>query len=163
MTAVFLADARRNQILSRSVLLSILFHGFITFNEYECLTAGRWGTGGCRCCQCMTRVPRVLEFALAKDIEHSLLDHSTSLIGPFGEVGATPSSRPFPGKLWIVLVGPGKRTTEQNSFQFLFAADHTLSKLGNRTVPRSDAVKACQSINHRVHTTPSQPMNTSSI
>jgi hypothetical protein len=41
-------------------MLHGLFHAFISFDEYERLTGGKWGTGGCRCRQCARRVPRVL-------------------------------------------------------------------------------------------------------
>jgi hypothetical protein len=43
-----------------------LFHAFLEFAEYEKVTGGKWGTGGCRCGRRAHRAPRTLEFALSK-------------------------------------------------------------------------------------------------
>jgi hypothetical protein len=48
-------------------MLHGLYHAFIPFEAYERLTNGKWGTGGCRCAR---RVPRVLEFDLADDVQN---------------------------------------------------------------------------------------------
>jgi hypothetical protein len=64
-------------------MLHGLFHAFLRFPEYERLTAGSWGTGGCRCRQCVRRIPRVLEFALADDVKNGLLERGArrALVG----------------------------------------------------------------------------------
>jgi hypothetical protein len=121
-----------------------LFHAFITFNEYERLTAGRWGTGGCRCRQCARRVPRVLEFSLAEDVKNSLLERGArrALVGLFGEGWCNSEFASLHQKIRDnALVGLGKRTTVQNSFPLLFAAEHALSKLGNQIEPWADTVR----------------------
>jgi hypothetical protein len=41
-----------------------LFYAFLEFEEYKQITGSKWGTSGCRCCQCARRVPRMLEFSL---------------------------------------------------------------------------------------------------
>lgn len=121
-----------------------LFHAFLPFNEYERLTAGRWGTGGCRCRQCARRVPRVLEFALAEDVKNSLLERGArrALVGLFGEGWCNSEFASLPQKIRDnALVGLGKRTTVQNSFPLLFAAEHALSKLSNQIEPWADTVR----------------------
>jgi hypothetical protein len=64
-----------------------LFRAFISFAEYERLTGGKWGTGGCRCRQCARRAPRVLEFALEDEARNVSLDRGVrrALVGLFGE------------------------------------------------------------------------------
>lgn len=121
-----------------------LFHAFITFNEYERLTAGRWGTGGCRCRQCARRVPRVLEFSIAEDVKNSLLERGArrALVGLFGEGWCNSEFASLHQKIRDnALVGLGKRTTAQNAFPLLFAAEHALSKLGNQIEPWADTVR----------------------
>lgn len=49
-----------------------LFHAFLEFGEYEKVTSGRWGVGGCRCRQCARRAPRVLEFSVAPDVNNQV-------------------------------------------------------------------------------------------
>ena len=125
-------------------MLHSLFHAFITFNEYEGLTAGRWGTGRCRCRQCARRVPRVLEFALADDVKNTLLERGAkrALVGLFGEGWCNSEFASLPQKIRDnALTGLGKRTSVQNSFPLLFAAEHALSKLGNQIEPWADTVR----------------------
>ncbi|PPQ81000.1 hypothetical protein CVT26_003679 [Gymnopilus dilepis] len=109
-----------------------LFHAFVTFNEYESLTGGKWGTGGCRCRQCARRAPRVLEFALEEDIKNPLLERGArrALVGLFGEGWCTQEFATLPPKLReSILKGLAKRTTPTNVFPLLFAAEHALQKL----------------------------------
>jgi len=54
-------------------MLHGLFHAFNSLAEYERLTGGEWGTGGCRCHQCARRAPRVLEFAHEDDVKNVFL------------------------------------------------------------------------------------------
>lgn len=108
-----------------------LFHAFLEFSEYERLTGGRWGTGGCRCRQCARRAPRVLQFAMAEDVKNQHLDRGArrALVGLFGEGWLTTEFALLPQKLREnLLKGVGKRTTPQNVFALLFAAEHALAK-----------------------------------
>ncbi|KAF8954514.1 hypothetical protein BDZ97DRAFT_1928178 [Flammula alnicola] len=125
-------------------MLHGLFHAFIPFAEYERLTGGKWGTGGCRCRQCARRAPRVLEFALADDVKNSALERGArrALVGLFGEGWCTQEFASLPQKIReSVLKGVGKRTTPLNAFPLLFAAEHALIKLGNSIEPWADIVR----------------------
>ncbi|KAF5375735.1 hypothetical protein D9615_009407 [Tricholomella constricta] len=109
-----------------------LFHAFLPFPEYERLTAGAWGTGGCRCRQCARRAPRVLEFSLVDDVKNALLERGArrALVGLFGEGWCTSEFAALPQKLRdSLLKGVGKRTTPKNAFALLFAAEHALGRL----------------------------------
>ena len=122
-------------------MLHGLFHAFIPFEEYERLTNGKWGTGGCRCRQCARRVPRVLEFALADDVKNQHLERGSrrALVGLFGEGWVHQEFSSLPLKTRdTILRGLGKRTTPLNIFPLLFAAEHGLSKLGVVIEPWGD-------------------------
>ncbi|KAG6848735.1 hypothetical protein H0H93_014541, partial [Arthromyces matolae] len=109
-----------------------LFHAFLQFSEYERLTSGAWGTGGCRCRQCARRAPRVLEFSLEDDVKNQLLERGArrALVGLFGEGWCTAEFAMLPAKLRDgILKGVGKRTTPQNAFALLAAAQHALGRL----------------------------------
>jgi len=115
-------------------MLHGLFHAFLEFPEYERITAGSWGTGGCRCRQCARRVPRVLEFALSDDVKNGLLERGArrALVGFFGEGWCTTEFASLPAKVReSLLKGVGKRTTPANAFALLFAAEHALAKLAS--------------------------------
>ncbi|KAG5636467.1 hypothetical protein H0H81_007947 [Sphagnurus paluster] len=115
-------------------MLHGLFHAFLPFVEYERLTAGAWGTGGCRCRQCARRVPRVLEFALSDDVKNALLERGArrALVGLFGEGWCTPEFATLPVKIReSILKGLGKRTTPPNVFALLYAAEHALERLSS--------------------------------
>ncbi|PPR04884.1 hypothetical protein CVT24_007143, partial [Panaeolus cyanescens] len=135
--ALFLSlPTLHDEIQARIVqeMLHGLFHAFITFNEYERLTGGKWGTGGCRCRQCARRAPRVLEFALEEDVKNPHLERGArrALVGHFGEGWATQEFASLAQKhRESVLKGLGKRTTPTNVFPILFAAEHALSKLAS--------------------------------
>lgn len=113
-------------------MLHGLFHAFLEFSEYERITAGKWGTGGCRCRQCARRVPRVLEFALMDDVKNKHLERGArrALVGLFGEGWCTSEfaalAQPTRNS---VLKGVGMRTTPPNVFALLFAAEHAIKKL----------------------------------
>jgi hypothetical protein len=109
-----------------------LFHAFLEFSEYERITGGKWGTGGCRCRQCARRAPRVLEFAVQDDVKNPHLEAGAkrALVGMFGQgwcnaefVGLAQKTREN------LLKGLAKRTTPPNVFALLFAAHHALSRL----------------------------------
>jgi BTB/POZ domain len=109
-----------------------LFHAFLEFNEYERITGGKWGTGGCRCRQCGRRAPRVLEFALSDDVKNPHLERGArrALVGLFGEGWATSEFAGLPQRAKdSLLKGLGKRTVPVNVFPLLFAAQHALKKL----------------------------------
>ncbi|SJL11404.1 uncharacterized protein ARMOST_14807 [Armillaria ostoyae] len=111
-----------------------LYHAFLEFSEYERITGGKWGTGGCRCRQCARRAPRVLEFALSDDVKNAHLDRGArrALVGLFGEGWCTSEFSALPQKIKDnLLKGVGKRTTPQNVFALLFAAEHALGKINN--------------------------------
>ncbi|KAM6503815.1 hypothetical protein JOM56_000758 [Amanita muscaria] len=121
-----------------------LFHAFLSFPEREILTGGKWGTGGCRCRQCARRAPRVLEFAIADDVKNIYLDRGArrALVGLFGEGWCTSEFASLPQKLReSVLKGVGKRTTPENVFPLLFAAEHALGKLNPITDHWGDVVR----------------------
>ncbi|KIM37117.1 hypothetical protein M413DRAFT_31068 [Hebeloma cylindrosporum] len=125
-------------------MLHGLFHAFISFAEYEGLTGGKWGTGGCRCRQCARRAPRVLEFALEEDVKNVALERGArrALVGLFGEGWCTQEFAGLPQKIReSVLKGVGKRTTPPNAFPLLFAAEHALVKLANSIEPWADVVR----------------------
>ncbi|KDR66670.1 hypothetical protein GALMADRAFT_147723 [Galerina marginata CBS 339.88] len=121
-----------------------LFHAFIPFAEYERLTGGRWGTGGCRCRQCARRAPRVLEFALEEDVRNQLLERGArrALVGLFGEGWCTQEFALLPPKIReSLLKGVGKRTTVTNVFPLLFAAEHALGRVAAVIEPWGDVVR----------------------
>ncbi|KAF9521830.1 hypothetical protein CPB83DRAFT_801138 [Crepidotus variabilis] len=125
-------------------MLHGLFHAFIPFAEYERLTAGRWGTGGCRCRQCARRAPRVIEFAIADDVKNQLLERGArrALVGLFGEGWCNSEFASLHQKIReSVLKGLSKRTTPLNAFPLLFAAEHALIKLANQIEPWADIVR----------------------
>lgn len=121
-----------------------LFHAFLEFNEYEKLTAGRWGTGGCRCRQCARRVPRILEFSMEEDVRNLHLERGArrALVGLFGEGWCTQDFACLSSKVRESLVkGVGKRTNPINALPLLFAAEHALKKLGNVVDTWGDVVR----------------------
>ncbi|KAK0454113.1 uncharacterized protein EV420DRAFT_1765921 [Desarmillaria tabescens] len=121
-----------------------LYHAFLEFSEYERITGGKWGTGGCRCRQCARRAPRVLEFALSDDVKNAHLDRGArrALVGLFGEGWCTSEFSALPQKIKDnLLKGVGKRTTPQNAFALLFAAEHALGKLNNVIDAWADSVR----------------------
>ncbi|KAF8881150.1 hypothetical protein CPB84DRAFT_1851646 [Gymnopilus junonius] len=121
-----------------------LFHAFITFSEYESLTGGKWGTGGCRCRQCARRAPRVLEFSLEEDVRNLLLERGArrALVGMFGEGWCTQEFASLSPKLREgILKGVSKRTTPMNVFPLLFAAEHALGKLQTTIDAWADGVR----------------------
>lgn len=113
-------------------MLHGLFHAYLTLAEYEKITAGKWGVGGCRCRQCQRRVPRVLEFAQSPDIGNKTLDRGAmrGLVGMFGEGWCISEFAALSTKTRaLVLNGLKKRTTPQNIFPLLFASEAALAKL----------------------------------
>ena len=136
-------NSLHDEIQARIVqeMLHGLYHAFIPFDEYERLTNGKWGTGGCRCRQCARRVPRVLEFALADDVQNRHLESGSrrALVGLFGEGWVHQEFSSLPLKIReSILRGLGKRTRPLNVFPLLFAAEHGLSKLGVVIEPWGD-------------------------
>ncbi|KAF9495471.1 hypothetical protein BDN71DRAFT_1488902 [Pleurotus eryngii] len=104
-----------------------LLHAFLEFSEYERLTGSKWGTGGCRCRQCAHRAPRILEFAVADDVKNPYLERGArrALVGLFGEGWCTTEFASLTQCTRdVALKGVGKRTTPQNLFALLFAAEH---------------------------------------
>lgn len=128
-------DALYDEIQARIVqeMLHGLFHAFLEFSEYERITGGKWGTGGCRCRQCARRTPRVLEFAMQDDVKNPNLERGArrALVGLFGEGWCTPEFVGLPQKTRDAIVkGLSKRTTPPNVFPLLFAAQSALAKYG---------------------------------
>ncbi|KAH6906219.1 hypothetical protein BKA70DRAFT_439528 [Coprinopsis sp. MPI-PUGE-AT-0042] len=125
-------------------MLHGLFHAFLPFAEYEKLTQGRWGVGGCRCRQCARRVPRVLEFSLQEDVKNVHLERGSrrALVGLFGEGWCTSEFASLNPKLRdSLLKGLSKRTTPVNVWALLWAAEHALAKLGPVIEPWGDTVR----------------------
>ncbi|KAL0959506.1 hypothetical protein HGRIS_011216 [Hohenbuehelia grisea] len=127
-------DSLYDEIQARIVqeMMHGLFHAFLEFAEYESLTAGKWGSSGCRCRQCARRAPRILEFAIADDVKNPILDRGSrrALVGLFGEGWCTSEFASLNPKLREgILKGLGKRTTPQNVLQLLYSAEHAMTKL----------------------------------
>jgi len=121
-----------------------LYHAFLEFSEYERITGGKWGSGGCRCRQCARRAPRVLEFAIADDVKNQHLERGArrALVGIYGEGWCTSEFSKLPDKIKLQLVkGLAKRTTPINIFPLLFATHQALRKLSNLSDLWSDGVK----------------------
>jgi hypothetical protein len=121
-----------------------LYHAFLEFSEYERITGGKWGSGGCRCRQCARRAPRVLEFALAEDVKNQHLERGArrALVGIYGEGWCTSEFSRLPDKIKLQLVkGLAKRTTPINIFPLLFATHQALRKLSNLSDLWSDGIK----------------------
>ncbi|KAI6019760.1 hypothetical protein F5J12DRAFT_738593 [Pisolithus orientalis] len=138
--------ALTTEIQSRIVyeMLHGLFHAFLEFNAYESITNAKWGTGGCRCRQCARRVPRVLEFSVAEDVQNKYLERGArrALVGLFGEGWCTSEFAALPQKTReSVLKGLAKRTTPANVFPLLFAAQHALRKLDSAIDAWADIVR----------------------
>jgi hypothetical protein len=129
-------DSLYDEIQARIVqeMMHGLFHAFLEFSEYERVTGGKWGAGGCRCRQCARRAPRTLEFAVAEDVKNPHLERGArrALVGLFGEGWCTPEFAQLPQKTRDgLLKGLAKRTTPQNVYALLFAANHALEKIDN--------------------------------
>ncbi len=139
-------DTLHDEVQARIIqeMMHGLFHAFLSFEEYERLGGSKWGTGGCRCRQCARRAPRVLEFAIADDVQNKTLERGArrALVGLFGEGWCTSEFAALPQKLReSLLKGVGKRTTPENVFPLLFAADHALVKLNPIIDPWGDTVR----------------------
>ncbi|KAL4249775.1 hypothetical protein ABKN59_007599 [Abortiporus biennis] len=129
-------DTLYDEIQARIVqeMMHGLFHAFLEFSEYEAITGGKWGTGGCKCRQCARRAPRVLEFSLSDDVKNPHLERGArrALVGLFGEGWCTPEFARLPQKTRDgLLKGLAKRTTPLNIFPLLFAAHQAEKKIVN--------------------------------
>lgn len=125
-------------------MLHGLFHAFLEFSEYEHITGGKWGTGGCKCRQCARRAPRTLEFAMRPDVKNVYLDRGArrALVGLFGEGWCTQEFANLPQKTKDGLMkGLAKRSTPQNVLPLLFAAHAAMSKLNNIMDSWADGVR----------------------
>ena len=139
-------DSLYDEIQARIVqeMMHGLFHAFLEFSEYEAITGGKWGTGGCKCRQCARRAPRVLEFAVADDVKNQALERGArrALVGLFGVGWCTAEFARLPQKMRdSLLKGLGKRTTPLNIFPLLFAAEAGLAKIKDAIEPWVPAVR----------------------
>lgn len=139
-------DTLYDEVQARIVveMMHGLFHAFLDFAEYERVTGGRWGVGGCRCRQCARRVPRVLEFALLDDVKNPHLERGArrALVGLFGEGWCHPEFAGLDKKVReMALKGVAKRTTPSNVFALLFAAEFALRRLESVIDTWADVVK----------------------
>ncbi|KAA1472370.1 hypothetical protein DENSPDRAFT_821145 [Dentipellis sp. KUC8613] len=138
-------DTLHDEIQARLVqeMLHGLYHAFLEFAEYERVTGGKWGVGGCRCRQCARRVPRVIEFALLDDVRNPHLERGArrALVGLYGEGWVTPEFSRLDKKVRdTALKGVAKRTTPLNIFPLLFATYTALKKLETMVEPWVDIV-----------------------
>lgn len=129
-------DALYKEIEARLIeeMMHGLFHAFLPFDQYEKITAGRWGVGGCKCKQCQRRAPRVLDFAMAPDVNNPIITRGAqrALSGMFGEGWCSQEFASLPVKTRSNLVkGVGLRATPMNVIPLLFAAQAALSRLEN--------------------------------
>ena len=109
-----------------------LCHAFLECSEYDLVTGGKWGTGGCKCRQCVRRLPRVLGFAIAEDVKNQYLERGAirALICSYGKGWCTPEFSDLPEKIKARLLrGLASRTTPANIFPLLFATQEALRKL----------------------------------
>ena len=139
-------DSLYDEIQARIVqeMMHGLFHAFLEFSEYEAITGGKWGTGGCKCRQCARRAPRVLEFAVADDVKNQHLERGArrALVGLFGVGWCTAEFARLPQKIReSLLKGLHKRTTPLNVFPLLFAAEAGLAKIKDAIEPWVPAVR----------------------
>lgn len=121
-----------------------LYHAFLEFSEYERITGGKWGSGGCRCRQCARRAPRVLEFAISDDVKNPHLERGArrALVGLYGEGWCTSEFAKLPEKTRMQLVkGLAKRTTPINIFALLFATQQAMKRLNNVLDTWADGVR----------------------
>ena len=133
-------DPLYDEIQARIVqeMMHGLFHAFLEFSEYERITGGKWGTGGCKCRQCARRAPRVLEFAIMDDVKNPHLEKGArrALVGLYGEGWCNSEFAQLTQKNRdMALHGVAKRTTPMNVFQLLFAAHAGLAKLNGVIEP----------------------------
>lgn len=129
-------DTLYDEIQARIVqeMMHGLCHAFLEFPEYEAITGGKWGTGGCKCRQCARRAPRVLEFSLLEDVKNANLERGArrALVGLFGEGWCHPDFAKLSVKIRNSLLGGlAKRTTPGNVFPMLFAAQAAMKKVEN--------------------------------
>ena len=118
-----------------------LFHAYLTFEEYEKITAGKWGVGGCKCRQCQRRMPRILDFALSPDVSNRVLEKGArrALVGMFGEGWCSREFAELPAKMRASLLkGVVNRTSPLNIFPLLFASHTALSKLSKLEGSKDD-------------------------
>ena len=111
-----------------------LFHAYMPFDEYEKLTAGKWGATGCKCRQCARRAPRVLDFAALVDVKNDRLSNGArrALVGLFGDGWCTPEFAALSQKTRDSLLrGVQKRTIPLNVFPLLYAAQRALMRLNS--------------------------------
>ncbi|KAI0314558.1 hypothetical protein OF83DRAFT_1063636 [Amylostereum chailletii] len=139
-------DTLYDEVQARIVqeMMHGLFHAFLEFSEYENVTGGKWGTGGCRCRQCARRVPRVIEFAILDDVKNPHLERGArrALVGLFGEGWCNPEFAKLDKKIRdTAMKGVAKRTTPLNVFQLLSAANLALTKLDAIIDPWADVVR----------------------
>ena len=121
-----------------------LCHAFLEFSEYERITGGKWGSGGCECRTCARRAPRVLEFAIADDVKSKYLERGArrTLVTIYGEGWCTLEFSKLPEKIKFQLVKAlAKRTIPANVFPLLFATHQALRKLITIPDSWSDGIK----------------------
>ncbi|EIN08687.1 hypothetical protein PUNSTDRAFT_144164 [Punctularia strigosozonata HHB-11173 SS5] len=147
LSALYLQlDALHDEIQARIVqeMMHGLFHAFLEFSEYERVTGGKWGVGGCRCRQCARRAPRVLEFAVRDDVGNKYLERGArrALVGLFGDGWCNAEFAALSqGTRGGVLKGVGKRTLPMNVFPLLWAANSGLDKVGKVIEDWADTVR----------------------
>lgn len=138
-SAMYLSlDDLHSEIEARIVedMMHGLFHAFLPFDEYEKITGGRWGVGGCKCKTCIRRVPRVMEFAVSADVKNQTLERGgrRALVGIFGEGWVTAEFAGLSERIRSsALKGVQTRTKTSNIFPLLFAAQAALRKLEANT------------------------------
>jgi hypothetical protein len=109
-----------------------LFHALLPFSAYEALTKGTWSAGGCTCCKCAQRVPRILKFSLRPDVLDPILERGArrALVGLFGMGWCILEFAGLPTKLHSsALKGLAKRSTPANALAVLWAAEGVLTGL----------------------------------
>lgn len=123
-----------NEMQARIVqeMMHGLFHAFLDFEEYEQVTSGRWGVGGCKCKSCARRAPRILEFATADDVKNKYLERGArrAIVGHFGDGWCTSEFATLPQKTRESFIkGVSKRATPMNILPLLVAGQQALMKL----------------------------------
>ncbi|THH16716.1 hypothetical protein EW146_g3967 [Bondarzewia mesenterica] len=139
-------DTLYDEVQARIVqeMMHGLYHAFLDFAEYERVTGGKWGVGGCHCKQCARRVPRVLDFSLLDDVKNPHIERGArrALVGLFGEGWCNPDFARLEKKTReSILKGVAKRTTPLNIFPLLFAAQGALKRLESNIDVWADTVR----------------------
>lgn len=126
-----------------------LFHAYLTNAEYLRLVGDRWGRMegkcGCHCMDCMSRIPRVLQFALGSNVHSYVLQRGSrrALIAMFGLGWCTPEFASIPRNIRISILSNVLRMVKpMNALALLFSSQRGLERLDRLEEPWNVTVRA---------------------